>query len=356
MLKLQVMKSLLAGSALCAALAVAGSSGAAAQGAAERYPWDGARRQYQGMPQSGQYGDDSQDDQSAAPDDDQNYDGRPGQERDYGNRQDDPGDDGYEERRYDNRNFGDRGFEMRPDDDEDEPDSGSDHSHNNRASPSDDDDTDARPIGVDGGQRPYIRPVAPPRIAFGGRYPIGSIVIDTGARKLYFVTGPTSAFAYSIGVGREGFAWTGTQKVSRIQNWPDWYPPDEMRKRRPELPKRMLGGLRNPLGAKAIYLGNTLYRIHGTNEPKSVGRAESSGCFRMTNENVLHLASLVKVGTPVTVVRSLNGRVLVSNANSSDREVPRQRPRRDFDRYTYDGYEPYDYDRDYSYRRYDRWR
>ena len=119
------------------------------------------------------------------------------------------------------------------------------------------------------------------------------------------MTRPTAAFAYPIGVGREGFSWTGSEKVSNITDWPDWYPPAEMRKRKPELPERMLGGLNNPLGAKAIYLGNTLYRIHGTNDPKSIGRAESSGCFRMLNAHVLHLASLVQVGTPVTVVRSL---------------------------------------------------
>jgi len=135
--------------------------------------------------------------------------------------------------------------------------------------------------------------------------PSGSIVIDTSRRKLYYVTGPTSALAYPIGVGRDGFSWTGTQKVSRIADWPDWYPPAEMRKRKPELPEKMLGGLNNPLGAKAIYLGSTLYRIHGTNDPKSIGRAESSGCFRMLNQHVLHLASLVSVGTQVSVVHSL---------------------------------------------------
>jgi len=115
-------------------------------------------------------------------------------------------------------------------------------------------------------------------------------------------------------VGRQGFAWTGKEKVARITDWPDWYPPAEMRQRRPELPQRMLGGVHNPLGAKAIYLGNTLYRIHGTNDPKSIGKAESSGCFRMMNENVLHLASLVKVGTEVTIVRSLKGSVVASSA------------------------------------------
>lgn len=164
-----------------------------------------------------------------------------------------------------------------------------------------------KPVGVDGGPRPSIAPKSPPIVAFASAYAPGSIVIDTNSRKLYFVIRTMAAFAYPIGVGRDGFSWTGEQKVSRIADWPDWYPPAEMRKRKPELPKRMLGGLNNPLGAKAIYLGNTLYRIHGTNDPKSIGRAESSGCFRMLNAHVLHLASLVKVGTPVTVMKSVRG-------------------------------------------------
>lgn len=172
---------------------------------------------------------------------------------------------------------------------------------------------------MDGGGRPYIAPEAPPRIAFRAGYMPGSIVIDTSARKLYYVTGPTSAFAYPIGVGREGFSWTGNEKVSRVADWPDWHPPEEMRKRKPELPEKMTGGIKNPLGAKAIYLGNTLYRIHGTNDPKSIGRAESSGCFRMMNKHVLHLASLVKVGTPVSVLFALNREVVAS------REPERQR-------------------------------
>jgi lipoprotein-anchoring transpeptidase ErfK/SrfK len=163
--------------------------------------------------------------------------------------------------------------------------------------------------GATGGSRPYIAPVAPPKVAFSGPYAPGSVVIDTSARKLYYVLNTTTAYAYPIGVGRQGFAWTGKEKVSRIADWPDWYPPAEMRQRQPGLPERMLGGIRNPLGAKAIYLGNTLYRIHGTNEPKSIGTAASSGCFRMMNENVLHLATLVHVGTEVTIVRSLSGRV-----------------------------------------------
>ncbi len=183
---------------------------------------------------------------------------------------------------------------------------------------------DGKPIGVTGGARPFIAPVQPPLVAFSAKYPVGSIVIDTGARKLYFVRGHMSAFAYPIGVGRDGFSWNGTQKVSRIAEWPDWYPPAEMRQRKPELPERMLGGVTNPLGAKAIYLGNTLYRIHGTNDPKSIGRAESSGCFRMLNQHVLHLATLVQVGTDVTVVRSLGaGPGSVAAVNPTVEPAPR---------------------------------
>lgn len=156
-----------------------------------------------------------------------------------------------------------------------------------------------------GGARPVIAAKAPPLIPLAGKGAPGSIVIDVGSRKLYYIVSDSSAYAYPIGVGREGFSWTGTETVSRIAEWPDWHPPAEMRQRQPELPTKMLGGLRNPLGAKAIYLGNTLYRIHGTNDPKSIGRSESSGCFRMMNAHVVHLASLVQVGAQVSVVSSL---------------------------------------------------
>lgn len=191
------------------------------------------------------------------------------------------------------------------------------------AAPSPDDEARlSKTPGTTGGDRPYIRPVAPAQVAFSGPYSPGSIVIDTGARKLYYVLSSTSAYAYSIGVGRQGFTWTGKEKVSRVADWPDWYPPADMRRRKPELPERMLGGIRNPLGVKAIYLGNTLYRIHGTNDPKSIGKAESSGCFRMLNENVLHLASLVRPGTEVTVVRSLSGKI-AANAKAKAASPPR---------------------------------
>ncbi len=156
-----------------------------------------------------------------------------------------------------------------------------------------------------GGARPHVAPVAPRVVAFQHDFPAKSIVIDTNRRALYYVLGDRRAYHYAIGVGREGFSWTGAETVSRKQPWPDWHPPAEMRQRDQSLPAKMTGGLRNPLGATALYLGNTLYRIHGTNDASSIGRAQSSGCFRMLNGNVVHLASIAEVGTRVSVVRSL---------------------------------------------------
>lgn len=157
----------------------------------------------------------------------------------------------------------------------------------------------------EGGARPEIAAVAPAKVAFYGSYVSGSIVIDVGGRKLYYVNGDATAYAYPIGVGRQGFSWAGTEKISRIAEWPDWHPPKEMRERQPNLPSKMTGGVNNPLGARALYLGATLYRIHGTNDPKSIGRAESSGCFRMMNGHVAHLAQIAQVGAEVTVVKSI---------------------------------------------------
>lgn len=161
------------------------------------------------------------------------------------------------------------------------------------------------PIVRSGGPRPRIAPQAPPKVAFHSNFVANSIVIDSQGRMLYFILSPTEAYQYPISVGREGFSWTGSEVISRKQEWPDWHPPKEMIARDPRLPDKMTGGLNNPLGALALYLGNTLYRIHGTNEPKSIGRAASSGCFRMMNEHVLHLASMAPKGTLVTVVKSL---------------------------------------------------
>jgi hypothetical protein len=145
-------------------------------------------------------------------------------------------------------------------------------------------------------------------------FPLHSIVIDTGSRKLYYVLPDGGAYEYAISVGREGFSWTGSEVISRKQEWPDWHPPAEMRERDTSLPAKMTGGLKNPLGALALYLGDTLYRIHGTNDAKSIGRAASSGCFRMLNAHILHLASIAEIGTQVTVVASLPAQPRISQA------------------------------------------
>lgn len=158
---------------------------------------------------------------------------------------------------------------------------------------------------ANGGGRPSIRAKAPQTVSFDNRFEPGSIVIDTASRKLYYTLSQNSAYAYPVAVGRQGFTWTGVERVSRVQDWPDWHPPADMRKRDPRLPIKMTGGVRNPLGAKAIYLGKTLYRIHGTNETRSIGTASSSGCIRMHNGHVVHLAHLIDTGTPVFVMRKL---------------------------------------------------
>ncbi len=156
-----------------------------------------------------------------------------------------------------------------------------------------------------GGDRPAIEALQPHTIAFPSSYPVGSIVIDSKGRQLFLVTSATEALHYPISVGREGFAWAGTQTISRKAEWPDWHPPEEMRYRDWRLPEKMTGGIKNPLGAMALYLGNSLYRIHGTNDPNSIGRAASSGCFRMLNGHIVDLASRVDIGATVTVVHRL---------------------------------------------------
>jgi lipoprotein-anchoring transpeptidase ErfK/SrfK len=130
----------------------------------------------------------------------------------------------------------------------------------------------------------------------------GTIVIDTARTFLYLVQGDGKAIRYGIGVGREGFTWAGRERVSRMAEWPDWRPPREMMERDPRLPDFMPGGLSNPLGARALYLGNTLYRIHGTNEPSTIGQFVSSGCIRLRNEDVMDLYRRVAVGAAVLVV------------------------------------------------------
>jgi lipoprotein-anchoring transpeptidase ErfK/SrfK len=165
------------------------------------------------------------------------------------------------------------------------------------------------PKFMQGGERPDIKPVEPPTVYFDRAEEIGSIIIDTQNRKLYFVLPGKKAYEYPISVGRDGFTWAGTERISRIAVWPSWTPPPEMHKRVPGLPLTVTGGLKNPQGARALYLGGTIYRIHGTNNDRSVGRANSSGCFRLTNEHVVHLASIAKVGTKVKVLQAYAGGV-----------------------------------------------
>jgi len=145
-------------------------------------------------------------------------------------------------------------------------------------------------------------PIQRTTVAFDGRrYAPGSVVVNTAERRLYYVLDENRALQYGIGVGRDGFRWSGMHKVTAKREWPDWVPPEQMLRRRPDLPRYMKGGPDNPLGARAIYLGSTLYRIHGSNEPETIGEAVSSGCFRMTNEDVIDLYDRVKVGTAVHV-------------------------------------------------------
>ena len=139
-------------------------------------------------------------------------------------------------------------------------------------------------------------------VAYHGPQGAGAIVVDTPRRCLFLVLGNGKALRYGIGVGRPGFEWAGVKSVTRKAEWPGWTPPPEMRKRRPELPQHMAGGLDNPLGARALYLGSSLYRIHGTNEPHTIGHNVSSGCIRMMNEDVIDLYERVGVGTKVLVI------------------------------------------------------
>lgn len=165
------------------------------------------------------------------------------------------------------------------------------------------------PKFMNGGDRPDIAPAEPPVVYFDRQEEVGSIIVDTQSRRLYFVLPGKKAYEYPISVGRDGFTWSGSERISRIAAWPSWTPPPEMHKRQSGLPITVTGGLRNPQGARALYLGNTVYRIHGTNNDRTVGRANSSGCFRLTNEHVVHLASIAKVGTKVKVLQAYTGNV-----------------------------------------------
>ncbi len=160
---------------------------------------------------------------------------------------------------------------------------------------------------------PEVRPETGPRkelplqfrrtmVDYRTKEPVGTIIIDTQNTYLYLVMADGKAMRYGVGVGREGFTWSGTEKVTRMAEWPDWNPPHEMIERQPYLPRFMAGGDGNPLGARALYLGKTIYRIHGTNQPSTIGTFVSSGCIRLTNEDVTDLHSRVKLGTRVVVL------------------------------------------------------
>jgi lipoprotein-anchoring transpeptidase ErfK/SrfK len=162
---------------------------------------------------------------------------------------------------------------------------------------------DSRDI-MGGGPNFFTRGVSPiPRttVIYPTNYAAGTIIINTAERRLYLILRDGQALRYGIGVGRDGFRWGGIHRISAKKEWPSWNPPAQMLRRRPDLPRHMAGGIDNPLGARAMYLGSTLYRIHGSNEPETIGQAVSSGCFRMTNEDVTDLYNRVSVGATVIV-------------------------------------------------------
>ncbi|MPZ40289.1 MAG: L,D-transpeptidase family protein [Rhizobiales bacterium] len=153
--------------------------------------------------------------------------------------------------------------------------------------------------GAQGGINPrFLRQ----EVTYDGRERPGTIIINTRERMLYLVQPDGRAIRYGIGVGRPGFTWAGTHSISNMREWPDWRPPEQMLRRQPHLPRYMRGGPDNPLGARALYLGSTLYRIHGSNEPWTIGTQVSSGCIRMRNEDVIDLYGRVRVGTRVVVI------------------------------------------------------
>ena len=181
---------------------------------------------------------------------------------------------------------------------------------------------------------PEVRPETGPRkelppqfrrtlVDYYSKEPAGTVIVDTPNTYLYLVLGQGKALRYGIGVGREGFTWSGAEKVSRKAEWPDWNPPEQMIERQPYLPRFMAGGDGNPLGARALYLGDTIYRIHGTNQPSTIGTFVSSGCIRLTNEDITDLHSRVKVGTRVVVLPGRGQATAVTTGvGSSGRRPP----------------------------------
>jgi lipoprotein-anchoring transpeptidase ErfK/SrfK len=156
---------------------------------------------------------------------------------------------------------------------------------------------------LDSQLQPVASPIQRETVQFDGREAPGTIVIRTGERRLYLVLPDHQALRYGVGVGRPGFTWAGVTHIGYKREWPDWTPPPQMLRRRPDLPRHMEGGVDNPLGARAMYLAGTLYRIHGSNEPDTIGQAVSSGCIRMTNDDVIDLYGRARVGARVVVTR-----------------------------------------------------
>jgi lipoprotein-anchoring transpeptidase ErfK/SrfK len=164
-------------------------------------------------------------------------------------------------------------------------------------------------------------------VSYSTREAPGTIIVDTPNTYLYYVLGNGQAVRYGIGVGRDGFRWSGTQTIARKAEWPDWNPPAQMIARQPYLPRFMAGGPSNPMGARALYLGNSIYRIHGTNAPSTIGGRVSSGCIRMLNDDVVDLYGRVKVGSKVVVLPD-GGRRLRDIAQPAEPRAPRQAARR----------------------------
>jgi lipoprotein-anchoring transpeptidase ErfK/SrfK len=161
---------------------------------------------------------------------------------------------------------------------------------------------DQAPIEADESDAALASDLQRQLVSYATTVAAGTVVIDTAQTYLYYVLGGGKAIRYGIGVGRDGFTWSGSQAVTRMAEWPDWTPPQEMIARQPYLPRWMAGGKGNPLGARAIYLGNTVYRIHGTNAPATIGTQVSSGCIRMINADVIDLYSRVTVGSKIIVL------------------------------------------------------
>jgi lipoprotein-anchoring transpeptidase ErfK/SrfK len=198
------------------------------------------------------------------------------------------------------------------------------------------------PVGADG--RPMVLSALPPdeqpeaapaqleprlrrqEVSLATKEPAGTLIVDTPNTYLYYVLGGGKAIRYGVRVGRDGFTWTGTQKISRKAEWPDWHPPTEMIERQPYLPRFMAGGPGNPLGARAMYLGSTVYRIHGTNQPSTIGKFVSSGCIGMLNEDVSDLFDRVKVGTRVVVLPGGGPAAATASAAPTGAPVPGTQP------------------------------